>query len=153
MAYPSGHGREAVYSRSYAPTNNMPRYDYSSPQYLSGPRVLYPDPSHIVATLRRHYHLLLATPPLHPSNYRMIRDGGWDHKHDFMRSYRIPFTEGYDEANELLDRFREFDDQERYEYEQAVKDRERYYSDCRDRCGELDEAYEHRADYGRGRHR
>ncbi|KAH7357617.1 hypothetical protein BKA66DRAFT_472907 [Pyrenochaeta sp. MPI-SDFR-AT-0127] len=50
------------------------------------------------------------------SNYQLIKDGGWDHQHDFMRSHGLkPWKdEDYEIANGILDKYREVDAQTAY---------------------------------------
>jgi hypothetical protein len=54
--------------------------------------------------------------PAAKSNYQYLKEGGWEHKHEFMRSHGLKTWEhdDYQEANEILDKYRELDAESDY---------------------------------------
>ncbi|KAF1940185.1 hypothetical protein EJ02DRAFT_238224 [Clathrospora elynae] len=69
------------------------------------------------------------------SNYQILKDGNWDNKHDFMRGHGLKTWEDddYQEANQILDKYREVDAQSACasngEYHERSRDFESLSSD------------------------
>ncbi|PYH63601.1 uncharacterized protein BO88DRAFT_430257 [Aspergillus vadensis CBS 113365] len=66
-------------------------------------------------------------PPNEKSQYRMIKEAGFNGMHDFMLSHELePYNFGdYDEANQIIDTMRRYD-QEYWEAEQQERSQEQY---------------------------
>ncbi|OJI90978.1 hypothetical protein ABZX51_004484 [Aspergillus tubingensis] len=84
-------------------------------------------------------------PPNEKSQYRMIKEAGFNGMHDFMLSYGLkPYDfEDYDEAKEILDTMRRYD-QEYWEAEQQEGSQEQYEEQEEEDCELHPEYCEHR---------
>ena len=82
------------------------------------------------------------TPQLYDkSNYQLLKEGGWNNMHDFMRSYDLKTWEpnDYETAKQILEGFREMDQKAwegQYSYHGEVE--QEYYQDdhCNDKHDE-----------------